>query len=587
MIKRALIISLFIAVFSLAFGASSSPRGAGNSGYLSGLSLSAPPTLQIKYQYAGYTDTLPSNVIAYDDKILVARDMKIYALSAETGKYIWIADLNANLIQNSIHLVNDKIIAATERSVHAFDLSTGEQIWQYTPTTKISGMQYDKNYIYVLSNKIDFISIENGVSQGNNAINNTATSVGPILRDNGVIVSGQNGSIIRIENGAMRWSVTLDKKPIKIEPIANDSTMYVEVDGTIYAINPRVTNNSIKWKITRDDIVSGTMSANNNYLVFATTSNSLVKVNSDGKYIGSEAGTEYFARAAAAPIILSNCTFFTMEYGNMAAINNSGTLIWSYRFPSNNGDVKIGQISFDAEANMYAASSDGIIYKFAPGSLDTTPPFIVDAFPSLQHRLYSNDLTLKYVGASIVDEGIGLNRNSIKFTVDGQELSNPLRYDAKTGYYYAAVEGGSLGIGKHTFKIAASDAKGNSIDYSTVFYIGNNNTAEIVQVIVRDDKLLPSFVIVKAGTVVEWINETDSEITVNMSGVGEMKIPPYGQEAFIVPGNDAAGKVYDYKINNRLSGSIRIATDAESRSPLFPAVNASSLPKFNIPPFLL
>jgi len=600
MIKKLTILSIFIlSLYSTVFAANFTPRGDYNSGAHDYVSIDSPPVLEGRYKYGDDVPTItPSNVVVYGDTYIVARERQLLAYSFETEELLWQVTIpNSRALSNTIMLINDNVVVANERSVIAYDPNTGMQNWIYKAVDKIKGLPpFDSKYLYVLTNRLDLVSLADGTSTQNMRVNNLTATIPPVLRTNSLVVLAGNGKMSRFESGILKWNAALTKATLNFESVANVDSIFVQSENTIYSLNVTSNTAPIRWEITRNDIydnsnrrniINAKMSTTPDFLAFVTTDGSLVRVDKGGKYLGSENGLKYLAPIVASPTILKNCTLLRMEHGHIGIINRNNELIWLFRLPTIDGNVQLGEFFFAPDGTFYVAASDGYVYKFNPKAADIAPPTVFSAFPSANYRLYSGNVALNYIGAIMYDNGIGVDANSISFTVDGAKVNNTIEYNTKTGYYYAKLDGGALKPGEHIVEMSVSDVKGNNMLYKSEFYLGNKLTTEIVQIIVRDNKITPSTLQVKPGTIIEWINETSKNITLSSNNISFNKttVAPKDRAIFIVSDDVKINAEYAYKINGTMEGTFT-AISPNGTPAGFPDIKPSGLPTFAIPDFL-
>ena len=600
MIKKLTILSIFIlSLCSVAFAANFTPRGDYNSGAHDYVSIDSPPVLEGRYKYGEDISTItPSNVVVYGDVYVVARERQLFAYSFKTEELLWQTTIpNSRALSNTIMLINNNVVVANERSIIAYDPYTGAQNWTYKAVDKIKGLPpFDSKYFYVLTNRLDLVSLTDGTSVQNMRVNNLTSAIPPVLRTNSFMVLATNGKMSRFENGVLKWNAALAKATLNFEAVANVDSVFIQSENTIYSLNVTSNNSPVRWELTRNDIfdssnrrniINAKMSTVPEFLTIVTSNGSLVRVDKSGKYIGSENGIQYLVPIIAAPTILKNCMLLRMESGHIGIINRNNELIWLFRLPTVDGNILLGEFFFAHDGAFYVAASDGYVYKFNANATDTKPPTIFSAFPSANYRLYSGTVGLSYVGAIIYDEGIGVDANSIFFTVDGARVNNPTEYNTKTGYYYAKLDEGALKPGEHVVEMSVSDRNGNNIIYKSEFYLGNKLTTEIVQIIIRNNKITPSTLSVKPGTIIEWINETSSNMVLSSDNItfSATTVAPKERAIFIVPEDVKLNTSYTYKINGTLEGNV--TTVSPSSTPAgFPNIRSDSLPTFAIPSFL-
>ena len=291
MIKKLTVLSILLfglcgAIFAISF----TPRSEYNSGWHNKVSINSTPVLEGRYKYGDDASSItPSNVIIFGDAFFVARDRGLFAYSFSSSKLLWQTTIpNSRALSNTIMLINDSIVVANDRSIVSYDPATGAANWTYKSGDKLKGLPpYDSKYLYVLTNRLDLVSLENGVSEQNMRVNNITASVPPVLRgSNNIVVLGTNGKMSRFESGALKWNGSLpNRKGIALEAVSNIDSIFVQSEGTIYSLNVNSNTAPVRWELTRSDIFNSSDRRNIVDAKMSTTTDYVALVTTDGKLV--------------------------------------------------------------------------------------------------------------------------------------------------------------------------------------------------------------------------------------------------------------------------------------------------------------
>jgi uncharacterized membrane protein YgcG len=269
------------------------------------------------------------------------------------------------------------------------------------------------------------------------------------------VANGSNLNCLMGRNGLFKWVQILQSEIVTSPAINDQGLFFVTDDGRVHCFDPRTGRN--KWKI--------------------------------------EPKLDY---DVIAPPTISGDTLFigTLEGGVFAIDTTTGAIKWNYSMqPSSNNTEAIAAATNVAAAPVVANGSvlvlaDDGLTSFRSDAVDNTPPTISDTEP--EQGIVTNGAPPIHIEAKIVDEGSGVNVDTIKVMLDGNGIAKRpegVDNDVKPGYtfdihddlleYNTPVPAGASTVvplvdGKHVVTVSVSDWKGNTATKSWSFTVDNS-----------------------------------------------------------------------------------------------------------------
>ena len=402
--------------------------------------------------------------MAYSDGELYAgaSDGKILALNANTGRLDWQYDTRST-IGNSVNLVDGVLYFGTgNNKIWAIDIKSHDTLgtWKggVTLSNEVAAAPLVANgfvYAVTLDQTLHAVGAATGKERWQYRVNGSVLHLSPVINGDYIYVpNGSNITCLLGRTGANRWNQFL-RFDVAVTPvISNDTLFVVTTDNQLDAYDARTGRR--KWK-------------NSVKMLFEVT---------------------------APPTASQNVLFVGTTSGGLFALDTeNGSTKWSYKVaPSTRTDTVPDQTNIAAAPvvvgnSLLVLSDDGSLHSFRSDAIDTTPPIISDVEPEM--GVVAKGSPPIHIEAKIIDEGSGINPDSVKIMIDGEGAAKKpdgKENDDKTGYRFnpeyslleydvqaptAASSVRPLADGKHVITIVAADWKGNVATKKWTFTVDN------------------------------------------------------------------------------------------------------------------
>jgi outer membrane protein assembly factor BamB len=470
--------------------------------------ITLPLSLNWKYT-SNFTPYNPSSPAASGNNVFFAAGNRVYCVNAETGGLRWRfpqdAPMSTTVTTTPAIAEGNVYFGAADGKLYALNADTGRIDWQFDTRSNIAsspsvvdGVLYfgsSDGRVWAIDTKThDTVSTwKGGVKMSDEVAAAPAVANGMVY----AISLDQVIHAIGTATGKERWSYRLPASVLHMAPITSGEYVYIANGANIHALMAR--NGTPRWtQILPTDIAVSPV----------VTDQAVYAVGNDNRVYAYDARTgrvrwktqpKLDYEVVAAPTVAGDLLIVGTSEGAIYALDlETGATKWFYKVvPSTSNTealpetVNIASSPVVVNNTVYVLSDDGALSSFRSDALDSAPPVISELQPDM--GIVVNGTPPFHFEAKVVDEGSGIDPNSIKISVDGQGA--PKRpeggsgADEKTGYKFdthtsmleydiyapsAASTVRPLSEGRHTVTITAADWKGNVATKSWTFTVDNS-----------------------------------------------------------------------------------------------------------------
>ncbi|MCS6775487.1 MAG: PQQ-binding-like beta-propeller repeat protein [Chloroherpetonaceae bacterium] len=471
--------------------------------------VSVPMAVHWKFSTT-YAPNNPASPTVSEDTIYFSSGNRLYAVDRATGAQKWRYPSDNTLtgfIAATPTVAEDTVFFSTTDGMYALNTADGRQRW---PHINIKGGAYTtpivlNNTVYFASSngRLYAVDARTGASIGGiwKRDNVEGLPIGDLIADVAIadetlyyVTSDEVITAINLSNGARRWAQRLTAAdPRTCKPVVSGETLYVAAGSNLVCM--RRANGQLRWSLPfPNNLVAppAVDSEGNAYVV--TGDRQVYAIDPRGRALWKQpAQVEY--EVIAEPLAADNHLFVATTMGHLYAFDTAtGALRWHYAIqPSSSNPMAIPSLTnvaarpIVAGGTLFVLSDDGALTAFRADAADTLPPIVNRLEP--EQGDYLNGRPPFRLAAKIIDDGSGLNLNTLTMQLDGTPLRRrePGRENAdRPGYAYnpdtgmveyiifaTSGEGRAevLRDGHHTVTVSVQDWKGNTATRTWTFYI--------------------------------------------------------------------------------------------------------------------
>ncbi len=473
--------------------------------------------LALSWKFTGnptsFNRTTPTVV---NNRVYFASGGRIYAVNAETGSQLWRFPLDEALPAaiSSSPIVNGGEVYFTsgDGKLFALKANTGTIDWQFdTRSSSGNSLVLDNGVVYFGTGNGKIWAIDtqthDTVGQWKNGIQLSDEVTGPMIVSKGMVFALTLDQVLHGVSqaaGKERWYVHLQGTVLRQTPLHVGEFLYVANGSNLTCVVTQ--NGSVKWtQFMPTDASAAPITAGDNVYVFGQN-RSLYSYDLRTGRPKTTKPAKLDNDVLSKPVVEGNTMFVTATSGGIYALDmeKAAAIKWSYKImPSTNSldsipsSTNVASSPVIADGTMYVLSDDGTLSAFRSDAIDTSGPVISETEPDA--GLVINGTPPFHFEAKVVDEGSGLNPDSVRVKIDGKLA--PRRpegpdNDDKPGSWYdlrysviqydilpptSAATVRPLTDGEHTVSIVASDWRGNTTEKSWTFTIDNSITKRQVR----------------------------------------------------------------------------------------------------------
>ncbi len=444
--------------------------------------------LSLAWMYA--TEASPSNStqpVVSGNTVVFATNTRVYALDTITGSQKWVYPSNQQLpgsIKGSLAVYQERLyFGATDGDMYQLSLADGRLLGVYpTQGPIVSSPVIADGRLYFGSGDnslhcIDPISMEPFWLGGFRTRDDVSTI--PAVGGGLVFFASRDTFVYAAsaQTGKLFWSFRIPVPVLNLHLVVGSDTVYMAAGSQLYAMSAR--GGVQRWLLRFPAEIVAPPALADQTLYVALRNSKMYAITTQGKVKWEQpADTVYPARCEAT--VAGDSVVVAAEKGVISAFDTeTGTLRWRYVVPPavENNKTRFNHVSAPpvwANGALYVIPDDGTLRAFRPESPDGRPADVYSLTPSPGMQV-SGSPPLK-MSCKIVDEGSGIDPESIKLLLDGNEVEH--KYEPDTGLisYSTPLTGTQTPLvdGRHVLTVQALDWKGNLLDYSWSFVVDNS-----------------------------------------------------------------------------------------------------------------
>lgn len=475
--------------------------------------------LAVLWKFTGETVALNRAApIVTDDSVYLSAGGRVYAVDLNTGGQRWrypeLDDLPA-IVTGSPVYSNGVIYFGAGDALYALNATDGKQVWTPFRLSRAGVYTSPKlvgNNIYFAADNGRFYGLDARTGKLLGGIWSSGSSPGipiggDIVSDFAIdanntmyyITADQALHAIDLATGVQKWAQRLDMDVTNAQPVVVGDTIYLAASNTLSTYRTRSGYRVWTVPLPNEAATPPAVDASGNSYV-PTTDGYIYAVNGRGRGIWNQ--PPRLANAIMAqPLIVGGDLVVGTARGGVYVFNlATGGLKWNYAaVPSS---VNVQQVPVDANVSahpvvvgntLFVLTDDGTLTAFRHDAPDTLAPELTVVEPTQGDHL--NGLAPFTISAHIVDEGSGLNLDTLSFKLDDTAIPRQrgsaddiLNTNQKPGFTYtsetglvaysilessAGTEAVGLSDGIHRATITVSDWMGNQATKTWMFYIDN------------------------------------------------------------------------------------------------------------------
>ncbi|MBX3112310.1 MAG: PQQ-binding-like beta-propeller repeat protein [Fimbriimonadaceae bacterium] len=476
----------------------------------------------VAWRWAESTTASPGGSPQVDSRAAyVAVGGYMYGIDRHSGNQLWrfpSGEPIAGVFRTGCVLANGVLVAISDdRQMYAVDVATGAKKWQVPlGDTVVATPVVAGDYVVVGTTRNDLYAYQ--LADGKpfwSKPYHLESVLHPYLAvwDKNVILSTADSSLIMVDVVAQkeRWHRGLQRLSPGAFTVSNDR---VYVNSNSYLIAFRANTGGDVWQVNTGELLAGAPSASPDLVATVSRSGKLVTYRGNGRPVMPK-GVDLYSPVAGAPIVIGNSVIAATKSGSVNLLDGqTGDLKWNFTIPplfkgikaapqggrtgANSGGgpgfpgagARGGSSTQEGEEikavpavwtptldgdSLFVLAGDGSMLLFDKRyGVDLTAPSATMAWPNAGDQICG--LAPLEIVFKIEDWGVGVDPNSIKVTINGQEYSTePMR----EGYVSVKVNAINprnkpLADGRATLVVHVTDWLGNVLDQKFSLTIDNS-----------------------------------------------------------------------------------------------------------------
>jgi len=474
----------------------------------------------VAWRWAESTTASPGGSPQVDGRAAyVAVGSYVYGVDRTTGNQLWrfpSGEPVAGTFRSGCTLANGVLVAISDdKQMYAVDVATGQKKWQVPlPDPAVTTPVVAGDYVVIGTTKSDLYAFQLGDGK---AFWSKPYHLQSILHpymavwDKNVVVSTADSSLLMIDIVAQKekWHRGLQRLAPGSFTVAQDR---VYVNSNSYLIAFRANSGGDLWQVNTGELLSGAPGASPDLVATVSRSGKLLTYRPNARPVLSK-GVDLFSPVAGSPIVIGNNVLTANTSGSVNLMDGqTGDLKWNFSVPplfkgikaateggrtgaggpggpggpgglgnrgnsQNQTEIKtvpsVGTPTLDGDS-LFLLGVDGSMLLFDKRyGVDLTAPEATMVWPNPGDQI--SGLAPLEIVFKLEDWGVGVDPNSVKVTINGQDyIPEPVR----EGYLSIKVTAVSpknrpLNDGRASIVVHVSDWLGNALNQKFALTVDN------------------------------------------------------------------------------------------------------------------
>lgn len=469
-------------------------------GRQAGAVFGVPLAVDWKFSGSSVSRNAASPVVV-GDTVYFSVGNRLYAVDLQRGALKWRFP-SEGVFPTPIHgspvISNGIVLFGAGDGMYGLDMQDGKQKWHYSLKSGVNSQPAavgDVVYFGSENGRLYALNVRTGESTGGTWSRGGRAGIevgGDMVRDFAVgggmiyyITANQVLHAVDLGTGTQKWGQHLDSDVHRAVPVLNGEFIYLAAGNTLSLM--RMANGLRRWIIPLPTEASAPPAVDENGTAYiVTTDRQIFAVDVRGRGVWRVAPRVDF-EVVSAPIVVNNLLLVGTAQGGLYAFDTStGALRWNYVVrPSAPTDGSPPPVATNITApptvfgsSLFLLSDDGTLTAFRSSALDTLPPQATRLEP--EPGDYLNGRPPFYISARVMDEGSGVNLDTLSLKIDDKAIRRRpygSQYTDKPGFTFNPDENSveyiiqendagrsnQLPDGHHSVTLTVKDWMGNEL----------------------------------------------------------------------------------------------------------------------------
>ena len=454
-----------------------------------------PLSLSWQYNAPRYKSNTSTPAV-YNGTVYFCSGDRLYAADAQSGALKWkypAEEALGGMVKTSVTISDGLVFfGATDKNLYAVDAETGKYVWAYSTSGSIkSSPMVSEGVVYCGSddNCLYAINVQTGESVWTSGFKTEDdVSCSPAIGQSIVVFASKDTKIYAASaaSGKTRWMYRLPMALNTTSVVIGDNAVFVPAGGLIQVLT--IGSGQVRGTIKLEADVAATPVVVGKDLYVVCKNKKMYAFDCSLKQAKAKwaQGVDLSVACTAPPTVAGDLIFVPGSGGVISAFSIAdGTLKWRYKImPTRSGQAmestEIATSPVVSNGALYVLTDDGAMHCFRTDASDDYAPEVANVEPQVGSSMNGSppiDIT-----AGISDLGSGIDESSIQVSIDGTAVEHTYDFAKSLVKYQtpATQPIRPLREGPHEITLAAKDWKGNKLETKWSFIVDNTMRPRVV-----------------------------------------------------------------------------------------------------------